>query len=123
MANLRELVLSANAGFRIKEIVIPEWNNAKVTIREPSAAAWLRWQEIIKPSGESEEVVLSISEQAHRNMRADVSLFIDIILDGDKPIFDVNDMDEVSAVYGPVHARIVKQALNLSITSEEAEKK
>lgn len=123
MNTLRDLVLSANAGFRLKDIVVPEWNNATITIREPSAAAWLRWQEIIKPEGEAEDLVLSAGEQAQRNMRADVSLFIDILLENGKPIFTVDDMDEVSAVYGPVHARIVKQALSLSITPEEAEKK
>lgn len=121
--NLRDLVLSANAGYRVKNIVVPEWNHATVTIREPSAGAWLRWQEIIKPADDTEETVLSASEQAHRNMRADVALFIDIILEDGKPIFTIEDMEEVSAVYGPVHARIVKQALNLSVTSEEAEKK
>lgn len=121
MKKLRKLALAASAGFRTKVITVPEWENVEVTIREPSAEAWLRWQEIIKPGEDGEE--LTPAEQAHRNMRADVVLFINILLDGDSPLFSIDDLDEVAAVYGPVHARIVKQALSLAITPDEAEKK
>ena len=121
MSNLRKKVLAATAGFRTKEITVPEWEDVKVTIREPSAEAWLMWQDIIKPLADGEE--LTPAENAHRNMRADVVLFINILLENGAPVFSINDADEVAAVYGPVHARIVKQALNLSLSPDDAEKK
>ncbi|EMY0058324.1 phage tail protein, partial [Providencia rettgeri] len=37
--NLRDLALSAERSFRTKEIVIPEWDDAEVIIREPSIKA------------------------------------------------------------------------------------
>lgn len=121
MSNLRKIALAATSGFRTKEITVPEWEDVTVTIREPSAEAWLQWQDIIKPHEEGEQ--LTPAETAHRNMRADVVLFINILLEDGKPVFTLEDLEEVAAVYGPVHARIVKQALNLSLTPDEAEKK
>jgi hypothetical protein len=41
--NLKALALAPMAGFR-KKVTVPEWENAKVIIREPSAEAWIRWQ-------------------------------------------------------------------------------
>ncbi|WP_241188019.1 phage tail assembly chaperone [Klebsiella michiganensis] len=47
--NLKALALAPMAGFRKKEVTVPEWENAKVIIREPSAEAWIRWQGIASP--------------------------------------------------------------------------
>ncbi|STW49882.1 phage tail assembly chaperone [Klebsiella pneumoniae] len=44
--SLKALALAPMAGFRKKEVTVPEWDNAKVIIREPSAEAWIRWQGI-----------------------------------------------------------------------------
>ncbi len=89
--NLKALALAPMAGFRKKEVTVPEWENAKVIIREPSAEAWIRWQGIASPDQpklpegqEAPEVPeLTPSERAFRTMRADVTLFIDILLDTD----------------------------------------
>jgi hypothetical protein len=47
--SLKALALAPMAGFRKKEVTVPEWDNAKVIIREPSAEAWIRWQGIASP--------------------------------------------------------------------------
>ncbi|HIB4721617.1 TPA: phage tail assembly chaperone, partial [Klebsiella pneumoniae] len=47
--SLKALALAPMAGFRKKEVSVPEWDNAKVIIREPSAEAWIRWQGIASP--------------------------------------------------------------------------
>lgn len=122
--SLRELALAPKSGFRFKNIVVPEWENATVTIREPSAKAWLEWQEIIYPAAEKDEdVQLTAAESAHRNLKADILLFIDILYDNGEQVFNKDDAEALASIYGPVHARIVKQALNLSLNPEEAEKK
>ncbi|NUV06571.1 hypothetical protein MS6203_00898 [Escherichia coli] len=46
--NIRNLALAAMSGFRHKTVDVPEWEGATVVLREPSAEAWLRWQEIVK---------------------------------------------------------------------------
>lgn len=120
---IRDLVLSAKSGFRSKVITVPEWENAEITIREPSAKAWLEWQEVIYPADGEEAPVLTATEKASRDLRADVLLFIDILFDGDQRVFNEDDIPNILAIYGPVHARIVKQALNLSLAPDEAEKK
>ncbi len=128
MSNLRDVATAPLAGFRHKEIPVPEWGGVKVVMREPSAAAWLRWREVLKVKGSDEEgeepEVLSAEEQASRNLNADVTLFIDSFCDtNNQPVFTPNDHDEVANIYGPVHSRLLKQALDLISTPEETQKK
>lgn len=130
--NLKALALAPMAGFRKKEVTVPEWEDAKVIIREPSAEAWIRWQGIATPEqsklAEGQEALevpeLTPSERAFRTMRADVALFIDILLDTDlQPVFTVDDTKDVESMYGPVHSRLLKQALNLISDAGDAKAK
>lgn len=129
--SLKALALAPMAGFR-KEVSVPEWDNAKVIIREPSAEAWIRWQGIASPeqpkAPEGQEAPeapeLTPSERAFRTMRADVTLFIDILLDTDlQPVFTVDDTEQVETIYGPVHSRLLKQALDLIRDADDAKAK
>ncbi len=126
MLSLREQVLAPLAGFRTKTVPVPEWDNMKVKIREPSGPAWAQWRSIINPEvPEGEDgPKLTESQKTHRNICADVVLFIDVLLDeDDRPVFTEDDAELVQGIYGPVHARLLHQALNLGATQEEAEKK
>ncbi|WP_227536889.1 phage tail assembly chaperone, partial [Klebsiella pneumoniae] len=129
---LKALALAPMAGFRKKEVSVPEWDNAKVIIREPSAEAWIRWQGIASPeqpkAPEGQEAPeapeLTPSERAFRTMRADVTLFIDILLDTDlQPVFTVDDTEQVETIYGPVHSRLLKQALDLIRDADDGKAK
>lgn len=123
--SLRALALAPMAGFRSKIVTVPEWEGAQVKLREPSGTAWMEWQQIISPEPpEGQQEKLSASERAMRNKNADVVLFIDVLLDDDDmPVFTTEDREQVEQIYGPVHARLLKQALDLSTTMAEAEKK
>ena len=110
------------SGFRHKTVDVPEWEGATVVLREPSAEAWLRWQEIVK--AKDDETPLSVAELARRNLEADVELFIDVLCDtGLQPVFSVDDREQVIAVYGPVHARLLRQSLELISDAGEVKKK
>ncbi|MXF49893.1 phage tail protein [Raoultella sp. Lac2] len=126
--NLKALALAPMAGFRKKSVTVPEWDNAEVIIREPSAEAWIRWQGIASKLPEGQEAPevpeLTPSERAFRTMRADVTLFIDILLDTDlQYVFTVDDTEQVEAIYGPVHSRLLKQALDLIRDADDAKAK
>ncbi|MGI1228751.1 phage tail assembly chaperone [Klebsiella quasipneumoniae] len=130
--NLKALALAPMAGFRKKSVTVPEWGNAEVIIREPSAEAWIRWQAIANPeppkAEEGQETPeppeLTPAERAFRSMRADVTLFIDILLDTDlQYVFTVDDTEQVEAIYGPVHSRLLKQALDLIRDADDAKAK
>ncbi len=105
------------AGFR-KEVSRSGWDNAKVIIREPSAEAWIRWQGIASPEPpklpEGQEPQEAPETDPFRtslphDTRADVTLFIDILLDTDlQPVFTVDDTEQVEAIYGPVHSPAVE---------------
>lgn len=120
--SIKSLALAPGAGFLTKAIEVPEWEGVKVILREPSAEAWLRWGDATKPDDESE--TLSVSERARRNLHADATLFIDILRDEDgEPVFGVDDIDEVESAYGPVHSRLLRQALDIINDAEAAKKK
>lgn len=122
MKSIKELALSRQSAFRHVTVEVPEWDGVKIMLREPSAEAWLHWQDVIKPGDTDGE--LSVSDRAHRNLRADVTLFIDVLFDEQgEPVFSKNDFADVEAVYGPVHARLLRQALNLTTDPKEAEGK
>lgn len=126
-ANLKALVSAPLAGFRTKPVIVDEWDGATVVLREPSPDGWSRWREILAPNeNEAEEDApkLSISEQTRRNIRADAVMFIDVLLDEDRnPVFGFDEIEDVIAFYGPVHARLLKQAMDLATSAEDAEKK
>ncbi|WP_272575657.1 phage tail assembly chaperone [Providencia sp. PROV273] len=119
--NLRDLALSAERSFRTKEIIIPEWDDADVIIREPSIKARMDHQALLDSAGEKE---LSAIEQTELNIKADVILLIDVLLDKNKePVFKLSDSDAVFETYGPVHSRILNAAFELTMTAEVAKKK
>ena len=109
--SLRDVALTASKAYRTKDgITVPEWDGAKVTLREPSGDAWVKFREIVNPQlAEGEE--------------ADVVLFIDVLLDENgERVFSDEDQELVSKIYGPVHARLLAQALGLGMSQEEAGK-
>jgi hypothetical protein len=86
MKSIKDLALSRQSAFRHVTVEVPEWDGVKIMLREPSAEAWLHWQDVIKPGDTDGE--LSVSERAHRNLRADVTLFIDVLFDEQgEPVF------------------------------------
>lgn len=125
-ASLRDLALAPSSGFRSKVIAVPEWNGAKVMLREPSGEAWLRFREIMTPDlPEGEEAPKLTQQETYlRNKKADVVMFMDVLLDEDgSRVFSDQDEATVSEIYGPVHSRLLSQALNLGMSQEAAEAK
>lgn len=119
--NIKQLALAKLSGFRHKSVDVPEWDGAKVILREPSAEAWLRWQDASKV-GEEEQI--SPADKALRNLRGDVTLFVDVLLDEDQQqVFTHEEAQAVQAIYGPVHSRLLKQALDLISSHEDAQAK
>jgi len=124
-SSLRNVALTASKAYRTKEVPVPEWDGAKVTLREPSGDAWVKFREIVNPEiTEGEEASqLTETQKFLRNKEADVVLFIDVLLDenGDR-VFSDDDKSQVSEIYGPVHARLLAQALKLGMSQDEAGK-
>ena len=120
--NIKSLALARMAGFRHLTVSVPEWEDATVIVREPSAEAWLRFQNIVKSDTDSDEI--SVSEKMKRNLDADVTLFVDILLDEDKQqVFTPDDAGAVALIYGPVHSRLLKRALQLITGADDAKEK
>ncbi|WBU47581.1 phage tail protein [Kosakonia pseudosacchari] len=122
--SLRDLALTAATAFRTKIITVPEWGGAKVTLREPSGEAWAIFREFLGATPDDGEIKLSETQKFIRNKEADVILFLDVLLDETGArVFSEDDRATVAEIYGPVHARLLRQALDLGITQDEAEKK
>lgn len=122
MTDIKKLALGKMAGFRHKEVTVPEWGNVTVILREPSGEAWLRWQNIADK--ENKDEALTTAERAERNLSADIVLFLDTVLDTKfLPVFSAGDESVLRQVYGPVHSRLVRQALDLIIPAENVKEK
>ncbi|VYT92790.1 phage tail protein [Metakosakonia massiliensis] len=124
--SLRNVALTASKAYRTKQgVPVPEWDGALVTLREPSGDAWLKFREIVNPTmPEGQEAPqLTESQKFLRNKEADVVLFIDVLLDQNgERVFSDDDQAQVSEIYGPVHARLLAQAISLGMSQEEAGK-
>lgn len=97
--------------------------NVSVVLREPSAEAWYLWREVLNGDDAGDDT-LSVVAKTRRNLEADVTLFCDVLCDKDmKRVFTADDREQVLAVYGPVHARLLRQALELITDAESARKK
>ncbi|MEW2740031.1 MULTISPECIES: phage tail assembly chaperone [Providencia] len=121
--NLRDLALSPKNAYRSKKVEVPEWEGSIVILREPSSEAWLKWRELMSPDTDGEDSKSEV-ELANRNLQADVVMFSDILLDEDRQrVFENEDIEVLMGIYGPVHARLLKQALDLIISPDEAQKK
>lgn len=124
--SLRDLALAPSGAYRTKETTVPEWDGAKVILREPSGQAWTEFQALLNPEAPEgdEPKKLTPAETFIRNRAADVILFIDVLLDEQgKPVFSEEDQEAVAQIYGPVHVRLLQQALALGVSQEVAEKK
>jgi hypothetical protein len=122
--SLRDLALAAASAYRTKTVTIPEWGGVKVTLREPSGEAWATFREFVDALPDDDKKALSETEKFIRNKEADVILFLDVLLDETGScVFGKDDRATVAEIYGPVHARLLRKALELGITQEEAEKK
>ncbi|MGQ7098881.1 phage tail assembly chaperone, partial [Escherichia sp. SP-MK] len=106
--SLRNVALTASKAYRTKPgVIVPEWDGAKVTLREPSGDAWVKFREIVNPQLQEGEEPAQLSETQKflRNKEADVVLFIDVLLDENgERVFNDDDQQLVSEIYGPVHA-------------------
>ncbi|SEK37531.1 Phage tail assembly chaperone [Kosakonia sacchari] len=123
-SSLRDLALSATSAYRTKTVTVPEWGGVKVTLREPSGQAWATFRDFVGTTPDDEKNPLSETEKFIRNKEADVILFLDVLLDETKArVFSDEDRDTVAEIYGSVHARLLRQALELVTSQEEAEKK
>lgn len=110
-------------------VVVVEDDAMPVDLFFTSVTSWLnRFPESLVSfylgTGRPPQYQMQVSEKAHRNLCADVVLFIDVLCDTDKqPVFSVDEEEQVREIYGPVHSRLLKQALDLINNADEAREK
>lgn len=120
---LKALASNPLSGFKHKKVTVPEWENAEVIVREPSAGAWLAWQEKSEALKNGAET-LTLAEKAQLQLEADVVLFMSVFCDEEgAPVFPAEDQQAVLGFYGPIHARLVRQALDLLTPAADIEAK
>ncbi|WP_145537572.1 phage tail assembly chaperone [Yersinia alsatica] len=122
--DLRALATAPLAGFRHETVTVPEWGGAVVILREPSAPAWMRSISYIKNTEGDQQEEPDIEAKITSNAMADVLLFVDVLLDEKGVrVFNDDDVDTVVGSYGPVHSRLLRQAMALSKNDIEAAEK
>ncbi|ARK91062.1 phage tail assembly chaperone [Burkholderia pseudomallei] len=122
VANLRAAVLNPLIGWRHELMSVPEWNNERIAVREPTVGDRMFWIEALRDiagvtEGDDEMAVREkftrASDDAH--MQANARLFVRVVfgetLDGWRRLFSDGDATAVATAFGPVHNRIVVKAL------------
>ena len=126
--DLKAIASSPFAGFRHKKVEVPEWSEGRakpveVFLREPSAGAWLAWQEKSQKLKDAEAILTAV-DKAQIQLESDVILFMSVLCDEDgETVFKEEDQPEVLRFYGPVHARLVAAALELLTPQQDIQAK
>lgn len=122
--NLKQIITAKNAGFRTKRVWVEEWG-VEVTIREPLHTELNRCSKTINDITDNKK--LTEHEKDLVNIKAEATLFATVLLDDNGDFVFSDDIDDLVKNYGPVHTRLVNEALELmSLKKEpikEAEKK
>lgn len=108
--NLKKLISAKNAGFRTSTITVPEWGGITVVLREPSVGAWSIWAESMRELEAYDDVNLS----KRKRIEAEAILFASTLCDENGNLIFEGDYDDLITNYGPVHSRLLNQALELS---------
>ena len=104
--DIRQLALNPLKNRRHKDEVVPEWDNAKVIVCEPSIAAWHTGLELSKDDSltatQKDDVIVA-------------SVLIDVLRDqGGEQVFKAEDIDMLQKIIGKVHRRLFNLSLSLA---------
>ncbi|MBW7984723.1 phage tail assembly chaperone [Enterobacillus tribolii] len=128
-ANLKAMIMAPLAGFRHTSVTVPEWGGKTFILREPSGATWTRFNELVaklRPaeSGEDEPMEPDAPEQDRLSRLADALMLVDVLLDEKGvAIFSEEDAETLAPHIGPVHSRLLRRAIDLALTFDDAQKK
>lgn len=121
--NLKKLISAKNAGFRTSTVTVPEWGGITVVLREPSVGAWSIWAESMHELETCDDALIG----KRKRIEAEAVLFASTLCDEQGNVIFEGDYDDLITNYGPVHSRLLNQALELSgigqTPIEEAKKK
>ncbi|MGU7780531.1 phage tail assembly chaperone [Burkholderia sp. PU8-34] len=134
---LRAAILNPLAGWKHEFLEMPEWGGETIAVREPLLGDRAFWLEPLRLAagvevGDDEETARAkygkLSAEVHQMAYA--RLFVRVLFTetpgGWKREFEDGDAEEVAAVYGVAHDRIVTKAIELgklSVDPEEDGKK
>ncbi|QIQ21020.1 phage tail assembly chaperone [Zophobihabitans entericus] len=107
--NLKKLITAKNAGFRTKTVTVPEWGGISVVLREPSVGAWSAWAETLRSLD-----VFEAEDKSLQRVAAEAKLFASTLCDDKGNLIFEDEVDDLITNYGPVHSRLLNQALELS---------
>ncbi|WP_392552967.1 phage tail assembly chaperone [Orbus wheelerorum] len=110
MTNLKKLISAKNAGFRTTTLTVPEWGGITVVLREPSVGAWSIWAETLRQIEDNNDA----DDKHSKRIEAEAILFASTLCDEKGNIIFDGEYDDLIANYGPVHSRLLNQALELS---------
>ncbi|AIO66279.1 phage tail assembly chaperone family protein [Burkholderia oklahomensis] len=124
LSNLRAAALNPLTGWRHELMTVPEWNDEKIAVREPTVGDRMFWieplQDAARVTDEDDEPVARekyerISAAAHS--QASARMFVRVVFvktsSGWQRLFADEDVGAIATAYGAVHDRVVVKALEL----------
>lgn len=130
-SDLRSLALDPLRNFKHEPVIVPEWDNASVTVRALSAGDWLGYRtrslEVLEEArlaaglpARPAPVEDGQPDPEEPNVEFNSSFIFAFVLvrtlfDQHRTrVFDDDDVDEVAQAFSPVHDRLVAKAFELS---------
>lgn len=132
-AGVRGLAADPLAGFAHETLSVPQWQDARVIVRAPSAGDHLFhiraiWAAAgVVPGEDNETVRVKLDAPGVDYSRASASLLVRTLFEqtehGPRRVFSDDDVDMVAAAYGPAHATLVARAIELGNLGEGAQER
>lgn len=130
---MRGLAADPLAGFAHETLTVPQWQDARVIVRAPSAGDHLFhiraiWAAAgVVPGEDNETVRAKLDAPGVDYTRASASLLVRTLFEqtehGPRRVFSDDDVDMVAAAYGPAHATLVARAIELGNLGEGAQER
>ena len=130
---LRGLAVDPLAGFHHETVTVPQWQDARVIVRAPSAGDHLFhiraiWAAAgVVPGEDNDTVRAKLDAPGVDYTRASASLLVRTLFEqtgnGPQRVFRDEDVDIVAAAYGLAHATLVAKAIELGNLGEGAQER
>lgn len=115
-SNLRALATAPLAPFKHERLTVPEWEGAKLIVRQLTAGDWMDYRTEIAKAREAAGIEPGESSERPVNViRATALVLVRTLFgeDGKRALAD-RDADDVAASFSDVHGRLVDKAFELS---------
>ena len=122
-SNIRALATAPLTPFKHERVTVPEWEDAKLVVRQLTAGDWVDYRSAIAQAREAAGIEPGEESDRPINViKATALVLVRTLFDeAGKRVLSDRDADDVAASFSDVHGRLVDKAFELSGISTTAD--